>query len=164
MTAAGLSSTLPSVPRWRDVEAQAPDLAARARRFFDARTHKTIATLRRDGSPRLSATECLFVDGDLWFGSMWRAMKALDLQRDPRFVLHSGSVDPPRWKGDAKVAGRAEEITDRDLMASVFTQMPEDPVHLFRADISELVVVSSRRTKMIVDAWHPDRGVTRHER
>src|SRR5919198_6363126 len=96
---------------WSEVEAQAPELAARARRFFDAFKHKTMATLRRDGSPRISGTEVEFEDGEMWIGSMSRAVKARDLQRDPRFALHSGSADPPHWPGDAKVAGRAQEMT-----------------------------------------------------
>src|SRR3712207_1867847 len=94
---------------WRDVLAAEPELAARVQQLFDARAHKTLATLRRDGSPRISGIECRFADGDLWFGSMPEAMKALDLRRDPRFALHGGSEDPPAWTGDAKVAGRAEE-------------------------------------------------------
>ena len=58
---------------------------------LDAHTHKTLATLRKDGSPRISGIECWEIDGDLWMGSMARAVKALDLQRDPRYALHSGS-------------------------------------------------------------------------
>src|ERR671926_1866507 len=98
------------MPSWAGVEAEAPELAAMARQLFDAFTHKTLATLRRDGSPRISGTEVEFRDGEMWLGSMWRSMKALDLQRDPRFALHSGSVDAPNWSADAKVAGRVEEI------------------------------------------------------
>jgi hypothetical protein len=51
------------VATWKQVEAEAPALAARAREIFDAFKHKTIATLRRDGSPRISGTEVEFVDG-----------------------------------------------------------------------------------------------------
>src|SRR5215203_1946017 len=107
------------MPSWREVEAEVPELAALARRFLDAHVHKTLATLRRDGSPRISGTEVDFADGELWLGSMWQAVKALDLRRDPRFALHSGSADPPDWKGDAKLAGRAEEITDPERKAAV---------------------------------------------
>src|SRR3712207_463284 len=92
-----------AMPSWSHVEIEAPELAARARGFLDAYVHKTLATLRRDGSPRISGTEVKFVDGELWLGSMWRSLKALDLQRDPRFALHSGSADPPNWTGDAKL-------------------------------------------------------------
>ena len=100
--------------RWSEVEQEVPELAARARALFDAKKHKTLATLRKDGSPRISGIELEFRDGDVWFGSMWQGVKALDLQRDPRFALHSGSDDPDDWKGDAKIAGRAEEITDKE--------------------------------------------------
>ena len=43
---------------------------------------------------------------------MWQALKAHDLQRDPRFALHSGSYEPDDWHGDAKLAGLAEELRD----------------------------------------------------
>jgi hypothetical protein len=88
---------------WSEVEAQAPELAARAKRIFEAHVHKTIATLRRDGPPRISGIELEFRDGELWIGSMLRAVKALDLRRDPRFALHSASGDPPA------VGGRRED-------------------------------------------------------
>jgi hypothetical protein len=43
------------------------------------------------------------------------ALKARDLQRDPRFALHGGPADPDAgWDGDAKLSGHAEELTDRE--------------------------------------------------
>ena len=89
---------------WSDFEAEAPELAARVRELLDAHGHKTIATIRRDGSPRISGTETELSDGELWIGSMQDALKARDLQRDPRFALHSASEDPDVWTGDAKLA------------------------------------------------------------
>jgi Pyridoxamine 5'-phosphate oxidase len=143
------------MPSWSEVEAQVPELAARARASFDAFTHKTLATLRRDGSPRISGIEVEFRDGEAWLGSMWRSMKALDLLRDPRFALHSGSADPADWAGDAKLAGRAEDVTE-----------PEATSHRFRLDISELVVVrlGEPADHIVVESWHEGRGVTRVER
>ena len=152
---------------WREVEAEAPELAAAARRFLDAHVHKTLATLRRDGSPRISGTEALFADGELWFGGMWRSMKALDLQRDPRFALHSGSADPPEWTGDAKVAGRVDEVTDPARKAAVIGgSAPPGPSHLFRADVTELSVVrlGEPADHLVIESWHAGRGVRRTER
>lgn len=108
--------------------------------------------------------ECTFADGDLWFGGMWRAMKALDLRRDPRFVLHSGSADPPEWEGDAKVGGTVEEIIDPDRIAAVLGRTPRG--HLFRADVTELVVVTldPGHTKLVIESWHAGRGLARQER
>lgn len=152
--------------RWAEIEEEAPALAATARKLFDAGAHKTIATLRRDGSPRVSGTECLFVDGDLWLGSMWKAVKALDLQRDPRFALHSASSDPNKFEGDAKVTGVAEEITDPKKHKEILTQAPPGPAHLYRGNIKELVVVSVSpdMKKLVIESWHEGRGVSRHER
>ncbi len=152
---------------WSDVETEAPGLAARAREIFDAHKHKTLATLRRDGSPRISGTEVEFVDGEMWLGSMWKSVKALDLQRDPRFALHSGSADPPEWKADAKVAGRVDEVTDRERKTIVLGDAaPPDRAHVFRADITELVVtgVGDPPDHLVIESWHAGRGVTRRER
>jgi hypothetical protein len=153
---------------WRDIEAQAPELVARAREIFDAHKHKTLATLRRDGSPRISGTEADFADGELWFGSMPNAVKALDLRRDPRFAIHSGSEDPPAWAGDAKVAGRAEEIDDPEVKtARRGEDTPGGPFHLFRADVTELVVVGlggEPPDRLVIESWHEGRGFERRER
>jgi len=141
--------------RWQDLVDSAPEFAAEVRRHFDTRVHKTLATLRADGSPRISGTESYFRDGDLWFGSMANARKALDLRRDPRFALHTGSVDPPDWEADAKINGLAEEVSD-----------PERQSHLFRADIREVVLVglNEARNRLVVQLWRPDAELRRFER
>ena len=155
------------MPSWSDVEAEVPELAALARGYLDVQVHKTLATLRKEGSPRISGTEINFADGELWFGSMWRAVKALDLRRDPRFALHSGSVDPPGWTGDAKLSGRAEEVTDPERKVAIIgADAPPGPSHLFRADIDEAVVVrlGDPADHLVIESWHAGRGVTRRAR
>jgi hypothetical protein len=155
------------MPSWNVVENEAPELAAQARRFLDAHAHKILATLRRDGSPRISGTEVTFADGELWLGSMWRSLKALDLLRDPRFALHSGSADPPDWTGDAKLAGNAEEVTDPERKVAIIgADASPDSSHLFRAEITELVVVclGEPADHLVIETWHVGRGVTRSER
>ena len=100
---------------WSEIEAQAPELAATARGFLDALVHKTLATLRRDGAPRISGIEATFDAGELWLGMMPGSRKGQDLRRDARMALHSPSLDPPgdptAWPGDAKVSGRAIEVS-----------------------------------------------------
>lgn len=105
---------------WSDLVDEEPDFAARVRARFAVRKHGTMATLRRDGSPRISGTEFDFSDdGQLRLGSMAGAVKALDLRRDPRVALHcptedSPEDDPPSWGGDAKIAGMAHEEPPAD--------------------------------------------------
>jgi hypothetical protein len=155
------------MPSWSDFEAAAPELAAAVRARLDAHTHKTLATLRRDGSPRISGTECDLRDGELYIGSMWQALKARDLQRDPRFALHSGSDDPPGWTGDAKLAGVAEEILDPERVRAVNGDAAAGgPSHLFRLDLREVSVVGLDETRkaLAIEVWTPDRGVRRMRR
>jgi hypothetical protein len=154
---------------WEAFATAAPELAQAARERFEAHTHLTIATLRRDGAPRISGVEAQIIEGDLWFGSMPDALKARDLQRDPRFALHSGSEDPPAWKGDAKVAGRAEEITDPDRMTQIFEAMghPQSgPSHLFRCELSEVSTVrlGEPADHLVIEVWCEGEAVRRMQR
>ena len=149
--------------RWRDVEAADPELAAHARRCFAIRKHATVATLRRDGSPRISGTEVDFNDdGEVYLGMMPGSMKALDLRRDPRLALHcptedAPADDPAAWIGDAKMAGLAVEVSDPTRT---------DEPHRFRIDVTEVVLttVAAGGEHLLIRSWHPDRGVQQRER
>lgn len=147
---------------WADVERAEPDFARRVRELFDAHRHKTIATLRADGAPRISGIEAAFDDGELTFGSMPGARKGADLRRDPRFALHSATVDPVEgreadWPGEAKVAGRA-------VLIGATTGGSE--ADAFRADITEVVHthLDPGATKLVVEWWTPEHGLRRAER
>jgi hypothetical protein len=155
------------MPSWSAVADAAPDLAAEVLLRLDAHVHKTLATVRRDGAPRISGTETQLVDGELWIGSMWRARKALDLQRDPRFALHSGSDDPPGWAGDAKLAGAAVEVTDPELVARLNgAHAASGPTHLFRLDVREVSTVAPNAAgdAIVITSWTPARGLRTVER
>ena len=164
----GGGRTVWAVASWSEVEAEAPELSALAREFLEAHKHLTVATLRRDGSPRISGTEIIFAEGELWLGSMPRAVKALDLRRDPRFAVHSGSTDPDKgWRGDAKFAGRVEEIEDEARKRAVVGgNAPPGPMHLFRCDVTELVVVrlGDPADHLSIESWHEARGLSRIRR
>ncbi|MEV4759413.1 pyridoxamine 5'-phosphate oxidase family protein [Micromonospora sp. NPDC049559] len=147
---------------WRDVERAEPEFARRVRALFDAHRHKTIATLRADGSPRISGIEASFTDGELVFGSMPHARKGADLRRDPRFALHSATIDPvegaeARWPGEAKISGRA-------VAAGPIVDGAEG--ERFHADIAEVVHthLDEKATMLVVEWWTPGRGLRRVER
>jgi len=147
---------------WRDVEQAAPEFAQRVRALFDAHRHKTIATLRADGSPRISGIETVFEDGELVFGSMPNARKGEDLRRDPRFALHSATVDPvdgaeAQWPGEAKISGRA-------IAAGRTTKGPEGD--RFHADIAEVVHthLNDKATMLVVEWWTHTHGLRKVER
>jgi hypothetical protein len=156
-----------AVPAWREIEDAEPEFAARVRQLLDAGRHKTIATLRADGSPRISGIECEFADGDLRFGSMTGARKGADLKRDPRFALHGPTFHPEEghesdWPGEAKIAGRA--IPASPPHTDEASEQPDG--EMFVADITEVVItgLDAQATKLVVESWTPQRGLRKVER
>lgn len=158
---------------WNDVLAAAPELGALVQARFEATGLGILATLRRDGSPRVSGIEPSFWDGELWLGSMWEARKALDLRRDPRLALHAATVDKEVKAGDARVSGRAVELDDevrKQRFAQRFAEETgSDPNdngswHLFHVDITELSLVRPAGDHLDIDVWHPGAAPRRIER
>jgi hypothetical protein len=144
---------------WSDFELAQPEFASRVRALLASRKHLTMATLRRDGSPRISGTEIEFADGQLRIGSMPGAVKAMDLRRDPRLAIHGPTEDPPAghagaWRGEAKIAGIATEV-DSGTSA-----------HRFLIDIQEAVITRLNESgdRLVVESWTQARGYRALER
>jgi hypothetical protein len=146
---------------WEDFVDSAPEFASRVERLFSARKHHTMATLRKDGSPRISGTEVEFDDGQLLLGMMAGTRRAEDLRRDPRVAIHSQGVDPPEgdpgaWSGEAKLSGRAVELA----------RGPEQASDRFRIDVADVVLtrVGTPADHLVIERWSPDGGLVRRER
>jgi hypothetical protein len=148
---------------WAEFASAEPALASRVKERFTLRKHTTLATLRKDGSPRISGIEVEFADGELYLGMMPDSVKLRDLERDPRIALHSPTDDPPPgnprgWPGEAKLAGNALEV-----------DFPESPVaggRRFRIDITEAVLthLNGAGDRLVVEFWRPGNGSKRLER
>lgn len=144
---------------WREIEQDAPEFAARVRGRFEAGTNKILATLRRDGSPRISASELEFnSDGEVTLGMMPGSMKLFDVRRDARVALHSPTLEPPKddpssGPGDAKMAGSLVEI-DPPL------DNPYGGAGFFKLDITEVVLtyVGTPADHLVIESWHPSRA------
>ena len=160
--------------RWGELVDREPDLMRKASARFDAHLHKLLATIRKDGSPRISGIEFSIRNGDLWLAGMPGARKFADLRRDPRLALHSSSPDadpenPGAWPGDAKLSGTAVEITDPGALAAyagATEHMPPGPFELFRVDIHEVAVVAMGEPAdhIVIEHWLEGRGITRSKR
>ncbi len=100
---------------WRDFEGAAPEIARLGKERLDRARVALLGTLRTDGFPRISPVEPYLVQGHLLFGVMARSMKALDLLRDSRCVLHSAVTGPDNAEGEFKLYGRANEVRDQEL-------------------------------------------------
>jgi hypothetical protein len=148
-----------------DVEAEEPDFAARVRARFDAHRHTFLATLRPDGAPRISGIEGCLVAGQVWLAGMPRSVKFADLRRDPRMTLHSGSDEPDSWTADAKISGRALEVTDpgeRAAFAEAAGLPSPSGFDLFRVDVDQVVLtaVNDDKSALVISSWRPGRGLT----
>ena len=104
------------MPAWQDFAVAAPRIAA----IFERRHRATgnlcmLATLRADGYPRISPMEPRIFEGELWLVGMPHTTKFADLARDPRFSLHTATVDTQVGDGDAKLWGTVRDVPDTSL-------------------------------------------------
>lgn len=152
----------PAVP-WAEAARQAPDLTDRATARFTASKHHVLATLTASGAPRVSGTEVGWWEGELWMGSMWEARKALDLQADPRFALHSNPGDGSLRGGDAKVSGYALEVADGPVREAFLAanDVPQ-PLHLFflRVQAITLTELTEDNAALAITTWRSGEAVS----
>ena len=97
---------------WQEFARQDPELAALGQERLDRNGLVMLATLRKNGWPRISPVEPLFCNGQLYLGMMWRSRKPLDLLRDLRCSIHNAVSDRNGSEGEFKVYGRAFDITN----------------------------------------------------
>jgi hypothetical protein len=134
---------------------EAPELAAKVEARLRSAKHHVLATIRRDGSPRVSGTEVDFrATGELAIGTGKEALKAKDLVRDSRFALHAHPGDGTLDGGDAKLAGRAVEIAH-----------DEGDHYLFGLELDEVVLTSLNDAKnmLVIEWWRPGEAIKRVE-
>lgn len=147
--------------RWAEFQAAQPQFAQTVQRRFQQYKHHVLATIRKDGSPRVTGLEVTFLDGELWLGMMPYSRKAQDLRRDPRFAVQAnpGAGDEMR-DGDVRISGRAVEITDPEVIARFSGEIkPPEPFHLFRVELTEVVGTSIEGDELVVRVWRPGRPV-----
>jgi hypothetical protein len=140
-----------AVAAWKDVDLAEPEFAAGVRRLFDAGRHKTIATLRADGSPRISGIECEFADGELRFGSMPGARKGRGSEAGSEVHPARPGVSPAAgqggrvaWRGEDRLAGGSRRADRRRACWRSGC-----------ADISEVVItrLNPGATVLVIESW-----------
>jgi hypothetical protein len=160
---------------WTEFTEAAPRIAAVfTRRHAAARNLCMLATLRSDGFPRISPMEPRIFEDRLWIVGMQGTAKFRDLARDPRFCLHTATVDPQVTDGDAKLWGVVENVRDRTLHERFFTALFEETgfdlrgqefEQFYAADITGASAVEVGDGHMDVIIWRPgepERVVRKH--
>jgi hypothetical protein len=156
---------------WSDFEHAQPRLAGLGRQRLIAPGVVLVATIRRDGSARLSPVEPLLMDGDMWLSMMWQSAKARDLLRDPRILVHSIIASRDGAAGEFKVRGTARAEGDvavqrryaQTVAASLGWSPEPGRFHLFAVGISQVTFISydTATGDQHVAMWPPGREYIR---
>jgi hypothetical protein len=153
---------------WSEFEAAAPDLAQSGRARFSQTGVALIGTIRKDGSPRISPIEPFFAHGLLLLGMLWASMKALDLRRDARCVIHSVVSDVGGSEGEFKVRGQAIEVQDletwqryRKVFAERWGLHTPERFHIFSIDIETVSSIGWEENGQcqVIKHWGKDSGL-----
>jgi len=151
---------------WYQFADAAAALAARLRAEFENAGVVLVATVRRDGAPRISAIEPVFDDGQLYL-DMMASRKANDALRDPRVEVHAMLAD--RSSPQYKLRGHLVEVLD-DAECARFARVTLDRLgwepysghHLFRVDVRTATWISFGENApdghMRMRTWHWRRG------
>jgi hypothetical protein len=147
---------------WAAFATVEPELAKLVEERFGAFTHHVLATLRKDGSPRTTGLEVRFSNGELWLGMMPGSLKALDLNRDPRFALQANpGPGTGMGGGDVRISGRAIGVEDGATKEAYVKEVePPQPFHLFRTELTEVVRTYVEDDRyLVVEVWKPGEPV-----
>ena len=134
---------------WSEMEGFQPRLAGLGRRRLLEPGVVLVATIRRDGTPRISPVEPFVLDGILWLSMLWQSKKAADLTRDPRILVHSVVTSRDGGEGEFKIRGTAREEHDlavqRRYAGAVAGSLGWSPepgrFHLFAVSIGQVAFI-----------------------
>jgi hypothetical protein len=163
------------VSGWKEFTESAPRIATIFRRRHAAAGNLCmLATLRSDGFPRISPMEPRIHEDQLWIGGMPGTLKFRDLARDPRFCLHTATVDTQVTDGDAKLWGVVDDVADTALhqrfAADLFAETGLDLRgqefdHFYIADVTGASAVEVGGGHLDITVWkpgEPERVVRKH--
>ena len=105
---------------WEAFGSEAGELAAFGGQRIDRRV-SFLATVRTDGGPRVHPVTPWIADGRLYVRMYPTSPKAADLERDPRFALHSMMDNDDGVGGEFALNGRAARVDDPGTFATALS-------------------------------------------
>jgi hypothetical protein len=135
--------------RWSDLESKQRHLADLGREKLLGPGVVLVATIRRDGTPRVSPVEPFVLDGELWLSMLLGSAKAKDLIRDPRVLVHSVVTGRDGAEGEFKVRGTVRGETDPGVQARYAAAVADNlgwrPIpgefHLFEVCVDDVTFI-----------------------
>jgi len=153
---------------WHVFAEQAPRIAEIfVRRLAATGNLCLLATLRSDGYPRISPMEPRIFEGRLVLIGMPNTTKFRDLGRDPRFCLHTATVDTYVSDGDAKLWGNAVNVPDTGLHERFTNDLFDetgfdlrgqqfDPFYV--AHLTSASAIELDGNQLVITIWKPGEG------
>lgn len=153
---------------WSELEVAAPQIARLGKQRLVAARVALLGTLRKDGSPRISPVEPYFSDDELIFGAMSWTLKARDLRRDPRCVLHSAISQVDSGEGELKLYGRATEADEHVVTSceDAWWRTRPDAAVVFAFDIDQATFIGWDLVQgaVTIRRWSPRSGYSERSR
>ncbi len=156
---------------WSELEHRQPGLARLGRQRLLEPGVLLVATIRGDGTPRVSPVEPFVLDGVLWLSMLWQSRKAADLLRDSRILVHSVITSRDGGEGEFKIRGTAHAEDDpalqRRYAAAVTASLGWNPepgqFHLFAVAIGAVTFIryDDATGDQHVAQWPPPREFIR---
>ena len=156
---------------WSELERRQLALAGLGRRRLLDPGVVLVASIRADGTPRVSPVEPFVLDGALWLSMLWNSRKAADLLRDPRILVHSVITSRDGGEGEFKIRGTARAEDSPDVQARYAAAVgaslgwtPEPGrFHLFAIMISQVTFIryDDATGDQYVALWPPAREFVR---
>lgn len=145
---------------WGTFEERAEPVATFGRARIDGRV-SFLATVRPDGGPRVHPVTPWVADGRLFVRMYRTSPKASDLERDPRYALHSMMDNDDGAGGEFSLRGRAERVDDPDAVAAAYAAIDEPgtrPLVLFTLGVDGAVSTEYVGDETVRRRWDAQRG------
>jgi len=153
---------------WSEFAEQAPRIAEIfLRRHAAVGRLCMLATTRADGYPRISPMEPSIFESRLVLVGMPGTTKFRDLARDPRFCLHTATVDPNVGDGDVKVWGEVQDLQDADLhrrfadtlyAETGFDLRGQEFSPFYVGDLTSASSIEHQDGSLAITIWKPGQG------
>ncbi len=144
---------------WQCLEEQQPELAEFGAERLNGQV-AYLATVRKDGSPRVHPMTPIIGRGHLFVFMEPTSPKRHDLQRDGRYAIHCSVGDNTGASGEFIVTGRAHLIEDvelRALAARLASYTPADRYILFEFDVDSAASTIYQEGQPVRRSWKKDK-------
>lgn len=146
---------------WEEFARSAPELASIGHERLEDRV-AYLATIDAGGGPRVHPVEVWFAAGRALVRMYPESPKVRDLDRDPRYAMHSLMDNMEGEGGEFAVRGRAARVTDPEVLAAAAdTKMALERYVVFELGVSDVVITSYPGDRTVRTRWREPDQATR---